>query len=109
MVANSWPDPSKVGAHLSMVAQAPEKRLGGDRRKVMIPATIVCPDGITYACVIRDMSLTGAKISVSRRHRLPADFALAIPGRDSAYPVYRAWQRSDFAGVTLFVPKPDAA
>lgn len=107
MVANTWPEPARIGSHLNVVAQPPEKRSGGDRRKVMLPATIVCPDGTTYACVVRDMSVMGAKLAVSRRHRLPLDFALMIPGRDFAYPVVRMWQRADFAGVTLALPKPD--
>lgn len=101
MVPTAWPEPSRIGAHLSIVAPPAENRLAGDRSKVMIPATIVCPDGITHACMIRNMSLEGAKLAISRRHRLPLDFALAIPGCDHAYPVTRKWQRGDFAGVVL--------
>lgn len=105
MVADASPELPAAGSHLGLVPPASEKRLGGDRRGVMIPATILCADGAIYACVIRDMSPTGAKIGISRRHRLPADFMLAIPGRDFTYRVMRMWQRGDFAGVLL--AKPD--
>ena len=78
----------------------PNKR-GKDRRAVMIPATIYCPDGQAIACVLRDMSASGAKLAVSRRHRLPEAFTLVVPGRAHDYRVRRIWRRADFAGVTL--------
>ena len=106
MVAKAEPEPAEAGRHLSLVPAPAEQRVGGRRQKVMIPATIVCPDGATHACVIRDMSVTGAKIAIARRHRLPAGFTLAVPGRSGTYTVARQWQRGDFAGVVLVLPKP---
>jgi hypothetical protein len=91
-------------------AQDSEGR-AGDRReagrsRVMIPATIRCPDGDEVACVLRDMSADGAKLSVSRRHPLPESFTLAIPGQGRAYAVRRRWQRADLAGIVLDLPQP---
>ena len=97
---------SGTGSHSAPAAGAPQDRTGGERRAVMIPATIVCPDGDSYACVIRDMSPAGAKLSVSQRHRLPPAFTLAIAGRGGSYPVRRSWQRGDLAEVTLVVAGP---
>lgn len=108
MDAKAGSEPAKAGSHLSLVPAPSEKRAGGRRNAVMIPATIVCPDGATHPCMIRDMSATGAKLAVSRRHRLPAELTLAIPGQAVAYPVARQWQRGDFAGVVLTLAEPDA-
>ncbi|TXN80658.1 hypothetical protein [Methylobacterium sp. WL8] len=108
MDAKAGSEPAKAGSHLSLVPAPSEKRSGGRRNAVMMPATIVCPDGATHPCVIRDMSATGAKLAISRRHRLPAEVTLAIPGQAVAYAVARQWQRGDFAGVVLAVAKPDA-
>lgn len=97
---------SGAATHRASAAGAPPDRSGGERRAVMIPATIVCPDGDSYACVIRDMSPAGATLSVSQRHRLPPEFILAISGREGDYPVRRSWQRGDLAEVTLVVADP---
>lgn len=84
-----------------------EDRRFADRRAVMIPATIQIPGEEAIPCVLREMSAQGAKLSVSRRHRLPAAFTLTVPGRD--YAVRRIWQREDFAGITLDLAPPEAA
>ncbi|SFM59704.1 PilZ domain-containing protein [Methylobacterium pseudosasicola] len=80
-------------------------RRDGQRREVLIPATIRCPDGESFSCILRDMSPGGAKLSVSRRHRLPQTFTLSVPGHDTTYPVRRVWQRADAAGIVLDLPK----
>ncbi|WP_165937755.1 PilZ domain-containing protein [Methylobacterium segetis] len=64
-------------------------------------ATIVLEDGEQIPCVIRDMSVSGAKLSVARRFRLPEYFDLMVAGRDLTCRVRRAWRRGDFAGVSL--------
>ncbi|WP_409568404.1 PilZ domain-containing protein [Methylobacterium sp. J-072] len=79
-------------------------RRDGQRRAVLIPATIRCPDGESISCILRDMSPCGAKLSVSRRHRLPQTFTLTVPGHDTCDPVRRVWQRADTAGVVLALP-----
>ncbi|WP_442919052.1 PilZ domain-containing protein [Methylobacterium sp. XJLW] len=66
-------------------------------------ATIRFDDGEEIPCVLRDLSPTGAKLAVSRRYRLPASFYLIVHGREIAFPVRRAWQRGDLAGVMLAV------
>ncbi|KAB1069491.1 PilZ domain-containing protein [Methylobacterium planeticum] len=82
-------------------ATRPEKRKGGDRHTTMKLATILLEDGEQIPCVLRDMSVSGAKLGVARRHVLPESFALNFPGRDLTCRVRRAWRRGDFVGVTL--------
>jgi len=84
---------------------AAANRRDGDRREVLIPATIRCPDGESISCILRDMSPGGAKLSVSRRHRLPPTFTLSVTGHETRYPVRRVWQRADAAGVVLDLPE----
>ncbi|MCJ2123950.1 PilZ domain-containing protein [Methylobacterium sp. J-077] len=86
---------------------AAANRRVGERREVLIPATIQCPDGESIPCILRDMSPSGAMLSVSRRHRLPLNFTLSVPGHDTSYPVRRVWQRADAAGIVLDLPRSD--
>ncbi|MDP4021829.1 PilZ domain-containing protein [Methylobacterium sp. NEAU 140] len=82
---------------------------GHPRRQTMIPATIRLPDGENAACVIRDISLSGARLSLSRRYTLTAAFPLTVPGFDNPFPMRRIWQSGDEAGVMLDVSMPEAA
>ena len=80
-----------------------ERRAGGDRHAAMRLATIILDTGEQIPCVIRDLSVTGAKLGVARRYRLPESFLLLVQGHEPAFPVRRAWQRGDQAGVRLNV------
>lgn len=77
-----------------------------ERRRSLRIARIELGNGESVTCVVRDLSLAGAKLSVARRHRLPPRFQLTIPGNDLACDdltceVKLVWQRGDFAGVTI--------
>jgi hypothetical protein len=76
----------------------PERR---KRHVAMIPAIITLDDGEQIQCVIRDLSYGGAKIGVTRHHRLPHYFNLTIPSRSLTFRVEYVWQRGDFAGVKI--------
>lgn len=79
------------------------ERRARDRLHVLIPGTVVCEDGARFHCVVRDMSSTGAKIGIARQHRLPERFRLVVAGYPLGYPMRRAWQRGNFAGVMLAI------
>ncbi|MFK5597947.1 PilZ domain-containing protein [Methylobacterium sp. HMF5984] len=80
-------------------------------------AHITLSDGEVIHCVIRDLSVSGAKLAVARRYALPEHFDLNISGSDLPFPMRRVWRRGDFAGVMLVcgsatpreLPKPDAS
>lgn len=80
------------------------ERRGPPRTRVLIPALAVCEDGAEFRCIVRDMSLTGAKIGVSARYRLPKRFKLITDNRRQGYPVKLVWQRGEFAGLALDLP-----
>ncbi|GLS42641.1 PilZ domain-containing protein [Methylobacterium brachythecii] len=83
------------------IAESAAERRGLDRKTVLIPAIAVCPDGIEYRCVLRDMSTTGARIGIPGRNRLPQRFKLVTGNRPSGFPMRLAWQRGDLAGLIL--------
>lgn len=64
-------------------------------------ASIRLDNGEEIPCVIRDLSVSGAKLAVSARYALPAHFSIIVQGRDRAFPVRRVWRRGDLVGVTL--------
>ncbi len=83
------------------VVEPQAERRGLDRKTVLIPAIVVCPDGAEYRCVLRDMSTTGARIAITGRNRLPPRFKLVTGSRPNGFAMRLAWQRGDLAGLIL--------
>ena len=79
-------------------------RRAHERFPTMIPASVTMPDGVLVACVIRDISLMGARFSIARRHRLGATFPLHVATFPRPFPMRRVWQDGDFAGAMLDLP-----
>ncbi|GJD58949.1 PilZ domain-containing protein [Methylobacterium dankookense] len=79
-------------------------RRAHDRFAVMIPAAVILPDGVVVACVIRDISVMGARLSIARRHRLESTFPLRVASFAEPFPMRRIWQQGDFAGAMLDLP-----
>lgn len=70
------------------------------RLRSLIAATIVYNNGqSTLACVIRNMSETGAKLSVPAGVALPDRFDLTVPQKNKTYRAQIAWQRGEEVGV----------
>jgi len=70
------------------------------RTRVSIPARVLWREG-SQLCVIRDLSLTGAKLSVSRKAVLPAEFTLCSLQTEKRQRVRMHWRRFDYAGVSF--------
>ena len=68
------------------------------RRQVLGHCLIVAP-GIRANAILRDISATGAKISVSSRLKLPSEFHVVDAKTNSARRVSLKWREGDFAGV----------
>ena len=97
---------------MAEVAEVKSRRSGDERRAherfpAMIPASVTMPDGLVVACVIRDLSLMGARISISHRHQLGPTFPLRVASFPEPFPMRRVWQDGDFAGAILDVPATD--
>ena len=52
-------------------------------------------------CLVRDLSATGARISLSETATLPEVFDLHIPQKDRTYRATLRWRREDGVGVTF--------
>jgi uncharacterized protein YfaT (DUF1175 family) len=57
--------------------------------------------GVTANCIVRDLSETGAKLGVSSRTKLPAEFYLHVVQKNLKVRVRLIWREGDFAGVAF--------
>ncbi|WP_232630807.1 PilZ domain-containing protein [Methylobacterium sp. Leaf118] len=74
----------------------------GKRHRVVQQGRIVLGPERLVACVVRDLSRSGAKIRVAPEIGLPETFALVIAAHDlRTLTVRLRWRRGDFAGVTF--------
>ncbi len=77
-----------------------------DRLRVVMPAEAAW-HGLSgaFACTVRDISKTGARISVGYRADMPDEFDLSIREIGVAVRVRVMWRRSGYIGV-LFTGAP---
>jgi hypothetical protein len=85
------------------------------RQRVFLKGRICFNHGSsTMDCLVRDLSSTGARISLSETATLPEVFDLYIPQKERTYRATLRWRRVDGIGVTfdeaaVKVPDPKAA
>ena len=60
---------------------------------------IITAPGVRANCIIRDISMSGAKLGLSRNVKLPAAFDLWLTKTNSKRRVFLRWRKGDFAGV----------
>ncbi|WP_430911797.1 PilZ domain-containing protein [Methylobacterium sp. sgz302541] len=72
------------------------------RQRVFLKGRIVFNNGASSMdCLVRDMSATGARVSLSETTILPEVFDLYIAQKDRTYRCKLAWRREDGVGVTF--------
>jgi len=71
------------------------------RHRVSKAARIEFTGGRPVNCVVRDLSLTGAKIQVPTQVGVPKCFVLAIPGDGLRLPCRIAWRKEYEIGVAF--------
>ena len=78
------------------------------RHRVLIAGTIRYAGGIcTASCVVRNLSETGAKLTLSESLTLPTHFDLVIAQRNAVHRCELRWRRREEAGVAfLDAPAP---
>lgn len=81
------------------MSETAERRIAR-RARVVVPARAVWDEG-SQACVIRDVSATGAKIGISRRVTLPPEFVLVSLQTDKRRRVQVKWRRLDHMGLSF--------
>jgi hypothetical protein len=72
-----------------------------ERLSVLMPARVVTSDPeLVHPCIIRDLSLAGARIGISRNARLSSQFTLQID-HQRVRQVRLCWRRADAAGLAF--------
>ena len=80
------------------------------RQRVFLKGRIVFNNGASSMdCLVRDMSATGARVSLSETTTLPEAFELYIPQKDRTYRCKLAWRREDGVGVNFVDEQPKPA
>ena len=72
----------------------------GQRRRMLKQAQIVTNTGhSTLDCLVRDMSLGGARLKVENGLAVPASFELRLVTEDTCVQVQVVWRKSNEVGV----------
>jgi PilZ domain len=70
------------------------------RQKSFLKATIRFHSrNVTVDCVVRNISLTGARLEIERTFTLPMEFELEIPQRGAVLQCQLKWRKDAAAGV----------
>ncbi|SEF11344.1 PilZ domain-containing protein [Rhizobiales bacterium GAS191] len=70
------------------------------RSKAFLKAVIRFQNrNVTMDCIVRNISLSGARIEVGQAFALPTEFELEIPQRGAVFQCALKWRRDDAAGV----------
>jgi hypothetical protein len=78
------------------------------RRRVLKGGKIIFPDGTMVAdCVIRNLSVAGARLDVPATLALPHEFKLLDVQTERRYIAKVAWRRGDQMGVEFSDPPED--
>lgn len=78
-----------------------ESRTNG-RMRAMLGAQIAFNNrNSTIDCIVRDISSTGARLSLSDTVALPEEFELFVPQRGKTYKARLRWRTREGAGVEL--------
>jgi hypothetical protein len=85
------------------------------RQRTFLKGRIIFNKGASSMdCLVRDMSASGARLSLSETTTLPDSFDLYIPQKEKTYRSTLAWRRADGVGITFLddvapAPAPPAA
>ena len=82
-----------------------------ERSKSFLKATIRFQNGnVTMDCIVRNISLSGARLEIEETATVPAEFELAIPNRGVVLQCQLKWRHDHAAGVKFKdVAVPSAA
>ena len=79
-----------------------EERREEHRLRALIAATIIYNNGqSTLSCMIRNVSETGAKLSVPAAIALPDRFEIVVPQKNKTLRAHMEWRRGDEVGVSF--------
>lgn len=79
------------------------------RRRARKEAKVVLSDSTSIDCLIRDISVTGARLEFGGPTELPQAFLVFIVSSNQIMPAERAWQRGLAVGVHFTGPGREAS
>ncbi|HVW73344.1 MAG TPA: PilZ domain-containing protein [Rhizomicrobium sp.] len=92
------------------IEKPPAEHRGKRRRRVLLSGLGYVPQTLaTFDCTIRDLSETGARITVRPGAIIPTHFLLINIRDRIAYEVQTIWRRESELGLTIARPIPLAA
>jgi hypothetical protein len=105
MLGGAQRDSLAPGRFLGMNSETAEGRRS-QRRRMLKDGRILLPGSwVTYDCVIRDVSETGARLRLASETMLmPEKFELVFVADQIAYPVKLRWRRNTECGVEYAGP-----
>ena len=72
------------------------------RHKVFLKGRITFNNGASsFDCLVRDMSVSGARLALSETATLPEAFDLHIPQKDKTVRASLRWRREDGVGIVV--------
>lgn len=85
---------------MAEIRKTPPKKRVAPRQRVLFGGKIIYGDGaFSVDCVIRDLSASGAKITLGQRVSIPADVWFIDLHGGVAYGAQVAWRRTPYAGL----------
>lgn len=72
-----------------------------ERREISWIALIRLQDGTEIPTIVKDISLSGAKLAVPESYALPERFMFKVIGRNFVCAVELAWRWGDYVGVRI--------
>lgn len=77
----------------------PPDRRFNPRCVTNVRGQIILPDGNRHPCLVRDISLDGARLVLDRPLDLSHEFSLAVGARGRPYPVRLVWFHDRQVGI----------
>ena len=90
--------PSIVSAG-PQVASSPIQKRDAIRQRAFLKARIRIQSWTMVDCMVRNLSLSGARLEVSSTFTLPTEFELEIPQRGAVLQCVLKWRRGDAVGL----------
>jgi len=84
---------------MEAVGQVPGDKRGAPRQRTYLGGRVVQDDGISFACVIRNVSVSGAMVEVPPLTTLSDDWILIDMKNALAHRVRVSWRQDDRVGV----------
>jgi hypothetical protein len=85
---------------MALMSESIEKRVAS-RTKSLLRGFVYVDEGPAFECIVRDLSVTGARLRFKNPPTLPDALELHIPQKRQTFRVAVKWREGDDVGVTF--------